>query len=62
MDNSMFDTLGLMTWCKDDLHEMLDLVKVGNDYIRDLKDNTYSKNYGRKFTKEDFIAKTNSEK
>ena len=62
MDDSMFDALGLMAWYKDDLDKMLDLVKVGNEYIRDCKDNTRSKNYGIKFTKEDFITKTYSDK
>ena len=62
MDDSMFDDLGLLAWYKDDLDEMLDLVKVGNEYIRDCRDNTRSKNYGIKFTKEDFITKTNSNK
>ena len=57
MYDSIFDALGLMAWYKDDLDEMLDLIKVGNEYIDDCKDNTHSKNYGRKFTKEDFITK-----
>ena len=51
-----------MAWYKDNLDEMLDSVKVGNEYIRDCKDNTRSKKYGRTFTKEDFITKNNSDK
>ena len=33
MNDDMFDALGLIAWCNDDVDTMQDLVKVGNEYI-----------------------------
>ena len=57
MGDDMFDAMGLMSWYKDDIDEMLDLVHIGNEYIDGCRDDSRSKYYGRKFTKEDFGCK-----
>ena len=57
MGDDMFDALGLMGWYKEDIDKMLDLVHIGNEYIEDCKDDSRSKHYGKKFTKEDFDYK-----
>ena len=54
----MICLIGLMAWYKDDVDKMIDLVKVSNEYIDNCKDNTRSKLYGKKFTKEDFVKKS----
>ena len=54
MDDDLFNSLGLMAWYKDDLDTILDLVKVGNEFIDDCKNDRRATNYGEKFTKEDF--------
>ena len=58
MADNVFDPLGLMAQYKDNLDTMLDLVKVGNEYIDDYKDNERSKKYWIFFTKDDFLSKT----
>lgn len=57
MGDSMFDALGLMGCYKEDIDKMLDLVYIGNEYIEDCKDESRSKHYGKKVTKEDFEYK-----
>ena len=57
MGDIMFDALGIMAWYKDEVDEMVDLVKIGNEYIEDCKDKSRSRNYGKKFTNDDFLTK-----
>ena len=57
MADTMFDALGLMAWYKDDVDAMLDLIKVGNEYIDDCKDNTRSKNMVKSSQKKILLPK-----
>ena len=54
MSDSMFDALGLMAWYNTDVDKILDLAKVGNEYIDDCKDNTRSKFMGKSLQKQIF--------
>ena len=50
MDEEKFDNIGILGWYKDDLNDILDLVKVANEWV-DEKQTRFSK-FGR-FTEED---------
>ena len=50
MDEDKFDNIGILGWYKDDLNDILDLVKVANEWV-DEKQTRFSK-FGR-FTEED---------
>ena len=54
MNDNMFDALGSIAWYKTNVDEVLDLVKVGNEYISKCKDNTRSKLYGKSSQKQIF--------
>ena len=43
-----------MAWYKDDLETIIDLIKVGNEFIDDCKNERRATNFGEKFTMEDF--------
>lgn len=53
----MFDALGLMGWYNEVVDDMVHLVRIGDNYIEDCKNDSRSKNYGKKFTLEDFVTK-----
>ena len=46
-----------MAWYKDEVDEMVDLVKISNEYIEDCKNKSRSRNYGKRFTDDDFVTK-----
>ena len=54
MDDKLFNSLGLIAWYKDDLETILDLIKVGNEFIDDCKNERRATIFGEKFTMEDF--------
>ena len=57
MDDTLFDSLGLMAWYKDDIDIILDLEKIGNDFIDNCKNDDCAISYGNRFTKYDFKAR-----
>ena len=57
MGDIMSDALGVMAWYKDEVNTLVDLVKIGNEYIENCKDKSRSRNYGKKFTDDDFVTK-----
>ena len=57
MGDEMFDALGLMGWYNNEVDEMVNLETIGNEYIEKCENDSRFKNYGEKFTFEDFVTK-----
>ena len=57
MGDEMFDALGLMGWYNNEVDEMVNLETIGNEYIEKCENDSRFKNYGKKFTFEDFVTK-----
>ena len=57
IDDILFDSLDLMDCYKDDLDKILDLEKVGNNFIENYKNDDRAKSYGNGFTKDDLKAR-----
>ena len=57
MGDEMFDALGLMGWYNNEVDEMVNLETIGNEYIENCENDSRFKNYGEKFTFEDFVTK-----